>query len=112
MGVSGLSSKAGPGLDSHTLFLQPTTPKALQDITNLPQPVSLHQAREEKKWTRVQRPSFLSEDLALGISLGKRPLSPPLEDPSPAKRRASQDSNQNVNLSQTAAVAPQPRRVQ
>ena len=84
--------------------------KPLQDITNRPQ--STPQAHEEKKWSRIQRPSFLSEDQSLSISLGKRLLPPSFDDLSPAKRRASPCNGKNDNLSPTAVAALQPRRAQ
>ena len=102
-------SKVVSGRDSLTPLHQ-SKPKPLQDITNRPQ--ASHQAHEEKKWTRIQMPPFLSEDQSLGISLGKHLLPPSFDDLSPAKRSASQGNNKNDNLSPTAAAAHQPRRAQ
>lgn len=110
MEINGPFSKVVPGPDSLTLLHQSNMPKPLQDITNRPQ--ASHQAHEEKKWTRIQMPPFLSEDQSLGISLGRHLLPPSFDDLSPAKRSASQGNNKNDNLSPTAAAAHQPRRAQ
>ena len=107
MKSNGPLSKSVPGPDSLSPIHQPITSKPLQDITNRPQ--TTPQAHEEKKWSRIQRPSFLSEDQSLNISLGKRLLPPSFDVLSPAKRRASPCDGKNDNLSPTAAAALQPR---
>ena len=107
---NGPLTKPVPSPSSLSPIHQPSPSKPLQDILNRPQ--TTPQAHEDKKWARIQRPSFLSEDQSPNISLGKRLLPPSFGDLSPAKRRASPYKGKNDNLSPTAAAALQPRRAQ
>nr|POE82316.1 hypothetical protein CFP56_50287 [Quercus suber] len=109
---SGPYSKLDSSLDSCTLPLQPIKLTALQDITNLKQAFPHLLAHEEKKWTSIQRPYFLSEDQTLDISFGKRLYPSSHDELTPYKHKAPLGNTQNDNLCPTASAALQPGRAQ
>jgi len=82
----------------------------LTDISNNSQAHADFDSVSGRKWTRFQRPNFLSIDKQLDYSLGKRGPLPNAVDSTPQKRRATSKDDTPSSPSQTAVAGRQPRR--
>ena len=82
----------------------------LTDISNSSQAHADFDSVSERKWTRIQRPNFLSNDEQIENSLGKRGPLPNSADSTPQKRRATSKDDVLPSPSQTAVAGRQPRR--
>ena len=89
--------------------VQPIQPTQAYDNTKQDPHTHSIQAQNGKKWTRILRPSIISEVQDSTLTLGKRsPLSSPEHTP-PTKRRASEALLSDENPIQTTAADFQPR---
>ena len=82
----------------------------LADISNISQAHAEVDSVSGRKWTRFQRPNFLSSEEQLEYSLGKRGPLPNAVDSTPQKRRATSKDDAPSFPSQTAVAGRQPRR--
>jgi len=82
----------------------------LIDISNSSQAHAGLDSVSERKWTRIQRPNFLSNDELLENSLGKREPLPISADSTPQKRRATSNDDILSSPPQTAVAGRQPHR--
>ena len=82
----------------------------LTDISNNSQAHADFDSVSGRKWTRFQRPNFLSTDEQLDYSLGKRGPLPNAVDSTPQKHRATSKDDTPSSPSQTAVAGRQPCR--